>query len=217
MKKIALILALAGFFAVGSAQAGYSDLTTWSSGTWSRGGSGLNDSGLTITPFDATLSGNGPYYDIKFTNANMYTHMVTSENSNITSFNWSFQANDPVQEPIAPYIDYAYYSLDGVTRTILASTTGIGGINIGKNGNSGIQTFTFTTPVRELTFGVYASYLLGNPPDSVYPGPAIDSTLFISEVDSTTAITPVPEPESYAMLLAGLGLMGFMSRRRKVS
>jgi len=27
--------------------------------------------------------------------------------------------------------------------------------------------------------------------------------------------TPVPEPETYAMLLAGLGLMGFMARRRR--
>jgi hypothetical protein len=26
---------------------------------------------------------------------------------------------------------------------------------------------------------------------------------------------PVPEPESYAMILAGLGLMGFMVRRKK--
>lgn len=28
-------------------------------------------------------------------------------------------------------------------------------------------------------------------------------------------ITPVPEPETYVMLLAGLGLMGFVARRRK--
>lgn len=27
--------------------------------------------------------------------------------------------------------------------------------------------------------------------------------------------TPVPEPETYAMMLAGLGLMGFVARRRK--
>jgi len=29
-------------------------------------------------------------------------------------------------------------------------------------------------------------------------------------------VTPVPEPETYAMLLAGLGLMGFVARRRKL-
>jgi hypothetical protein len=29
------------------------------------------------------------------------------------------------------------------------------------------------------------------------------------------AAVPVPEPETYAMLLAGLGLMGFVARRRK--
>jgi hypothetical protein len=30
-----------------------------------------------------------------------------------------------------------------------------------------------------------------------------------------SALAPVPEPETYAMMLAGLGLMGFMVRRRK--
>jgi hypothetical protein len=29
--------------------------------------------------------------------------------------------------------------------------------------------------------------------------------------------SPVPEPETYAMLLAGLGLVGFMARRRKAA
>ena len=30
-------------------------------------------------------------------------------------------------------------------------------------------------------------------------------------------VSPIPEPETYAMLLAGLGLLGFMARRRKGS
>jgi len=33
--------------------------------------------------------------------------------------------------------------------------------------------------------------------------------------DATTPVSPVPEPETYAMLLAGLGLIGFMARRRE--
>ena len=32
----------------------------------------------------------------------------------------------------------------------------------------------------------------------------------------TPVITPVPEPETYAILLAGLGLLGFAARRRKL-
>ena len=35
--------------------------------------------------------------------------------------------------------------------------------------------------------------------------------------DSAFAVTAVPEPETYAMLMAGLGLMGFIARRRRTS
>lgn len=36
-------------------------------------------------------------------------------------------------------------------------------------------------------------------------------------VASMTSVTPVPEPETYAMLLAGLGLIGFTASRRRAS
>jgi hypothetical protein len=38
-------------------------------------------------------------------------------------------------------------------------------------------------------------------------------TLFARDV----VTTPVPEPETYAMMLAGLGMMGYMARRRRKS
>lgn len=36
-------------------------------------------------------------------------------------------------------------------------------------------------------------------------------------VDNFTFTTPVPEPETYALMLAGLGLIGFVARRRKAN
>lgn len=48
-------------------------------------------------------------------------------------------------------------------------------------------------------------------------GQAVDYDLTsASGVDWRTArVTPIPEPETYAMLLAGLGLLGFVARRRR--
>ena len=37
-------------------------------------------------------------------------------------------------------------------------------------------------------------------------------TLFVRDV----VVTPVPEPETYALMLAGLAAVGFIARRRKV-
>jgi hypothetical protein len=37
----------------------------------------------------------------------------------------------------------------------------------------------------------------------------------VSTLPSTGPIAAVPEPETYAMMLAGLGALGFVGRRRK--
>lgn len=38
----------------------------------------------------------------------------------------------------------------------------------------------------------------------------------VSFAANAVAVTPVPEPETYAMLLAGLGMIGAIARRRRV-
>jgi hypothetical protein len=65
------------------------------------------------------------------------------------------------------------------------------------NNTIGMSTyFGWTTPVQEHAVNEYGNY----------------STILTSNVSPMAA---VPEPETYAMLLAGLGLMGFAARRRK--
>jgi hypothetical protein len=44
--------------------------------------------------------------------------------------------------------------------------------------------------------------------------PTFNGTLTIDNVAITQVAAPVPEPESYAMMLAGFGALGLMSRRR---
>ncbi len=49
-------------------------------------------------------------------------------------------------------------------------------------------------------------------------GAATQTGLFIGTINGLTSapVSAIPEPETYALFLAGLGLMGFVARRRKV-
>ena len=61
----------------------------------------------------------------------------------------------------------------------------------------------------------YANSMLGNLSGTI----TMTANVWAQDNPGTTqdlvVFAPVPEPETYAMMLAGLGLMGFVARRRK--
>lgn len=106
--------------------------------------------------------------------------------------------------------------------------TTIGFDNLGLNLNSGTKYVAYLTSTDPLVTGIQLSrtqtsqdssgFGIGNAYLSTIPGQGwqlpFGGSGFLS-LQYTAITTPVPEPETYAMLLAGLGLMGAISRRRK--
>ncbi len=105
----------------------------------------------------------------------------------VTSFDWFFQANDYL-----PFNDYGYMT-NGSFNSLSNVAT------VGNYGNSGWNTYTFGS--------AYTGYLAFGVTN------VLDNSLS-SQLHITNVIAAVPEPETYAMLLAGLSLLGFSARRR---
>jgi hypothetical protein len=123
---------------------------------------------------------------------------------------------------------------DGLTgllaATGLADTNGdnpgvSAGVNISDNfgnWNQGGLSAPFGTLVGEWSNAVGTYFTIG----TNYTGVAADSALKLYYFDSNNGdntgsiladvnVTAVPEPETYGMMLFGLGMVGFMVRRRK--
>ena len=99
-------------------------------------------------------------------------------------------------------VDLTNVSLTGLVNVNgVQTTTSFGLFNLGKNN-------TFSLEASNLTAGDYSLNISGIS--------ALTSGVFKSKYsgDVSLAVTAVPEPETYSMMLAGLGLMGFAARRK---
>jgi hypothetical protein len=70
---------------------------------------------------------------------------------------------------------------------------------------------TFSTSIDNVAAGTHTIQFIGlNPLNAAGTTALLDNVVM-----TTTAIPTVPEPETYALLLAGLGLVGFAVRRKR--
>ena len=106
------------------------------------------------------------------------------------------------------------------------------GINLAGNALTGVDTdfFHYFIPTLSiagggeysfslLLFGGTKAQLIYASPPTTSPGcaflPVDDAHCGISANAATGVFAPIPEPETYALMLAGLGALGFVARRRR--
>jgi hypothetical protein len=160
---------------------------------------------LLIALFSAS-SANANIYDINFTSGTYDLNAVVTTTNVLNSVGG--------------------YDITGISGTISNSIGAITALvanpnqpNPFDNGSFSYNNVLFPTSQPLDISGVLFTANAGSTTWNLWGNSANDYELYSYspgvDVHGTFSVTAVPEPESYAMILAGLGLVGFMVRRRK--
>ena len=126
--------------------------------------------------------------------------IFSSAVSNISSFEWRYSV-------YGPEYSEAYFETPawGHNSTLLSTSTALDNF-----GTTFWKTYSFATAYTGSLF-----FTLAGPPDSAAVLELRNiSNSPIASIPTPPALPAVPEPETYAMLVAGLGLMAGITRRR---
>ena len=174
-------------------------------------------------------SGTGAYVDVSVTLSSGFRFIDTGNTGEHTSFVFNVSTPSTISvtniNPSPPW----YLNVINPTDNSPFGTFTTGLDCCVKNGAPGILgPLSFrVSSTTGITFGGSGNHFMSNSSGSI-PGSATGGWLFAADLvgpdGSSTGMvaardlvptTPIPEPETYAMLLAGLGLMGFVARRRQ--
>lgn len=216
MKKKLLGLLVAGMLS-GSAFAATDDFnrtalgTNWTvqSGSFSLDGATAGGSGLGLATYEPGSGSNSASLDVAFHPGTEYAALVLGyQDLGHNAFIKVQTQNGPGTVDHAAFYygnngGGSFFNVLGLSDSNFSMTASLVGslATLTITGGSGTQTFTHDYGAASFGSGVGVG---------VYGNARLDN--FSTDVNSTA---PVPEPETYAMLMAGLGLLGAIARRRK--
>jgi PEP-CTERM motif len=127
------------------------------------------------------------------------------------------------------FLSLAGHVIDAAGNTFAGTGNNIGGVNAAGNGagladvTGGLAAAFFNTNSVASSFGGMADVQLGSSFSNVFlphpdecggDGATTGPACLTGSADFRGVIAPIPEPSTYALMLAGLGVMGFLARRR---
>jgi len=163
----------------------------------------LNNYGIS---FSSTYSNIAPYIEATPSYFGSVSTNLFTTGGQATYYTYTLGFSNPIDSLSFTTPSFGYATMAAWSATAYSADNTV----LGSVGNPNL-TFSGTAAASYTLSGPAIQYVLFSSDAESWAG----TNLTIDSLQFTAPVAPVPEPETYAMLLAGLGLMGFTARRRK--